>query len=281
MVIYGIHKEYLNNSFIVKKLNNLNVYWDYKFFSDHINNVDFLKMIKSLIKDKVIFFSLESSVHSYRYWRPYSYSDFNISHKDIKKCIYYNIFAEDYLNGFLKKRFIFEKKFENTIFIASNSNKIKYIQNLLGKEFSKLSFYGLFGNKVKLFENNFHLDAQNLIGQHKSAICVENSDETGYIQGNFLFALLSGTVPIVKASRYILKNILLPECYIEIHDYISMTELEKNININKKSNYILSGKEVFTNLAKDYLQFINEINLSNISASIKESQNFKKKIFNL
>ena len=188
MIIYGIHKEYLNNSFIVKKLNNLNVYWDYKFFSDHINKVDFIKMIKSLIKDKVIFFSLESSVHSYKYWRPYNLSDFNISHKDIKNCIYYNLFAEDYLNGFLKKNLIFEKKYNNTVFIASNSNKIRYVQNLLGKEFSNLNFYGLFGNKVNPLKNNFHLDAQNLIGQHKSAICIENSNETGYIQGNFLFS---------------------------------------------------------------------------------------------
>ena len=96
MIIYGIHQDYSNNSFIVKKLNNLNVYWNYKMFTDHISFSDNIKMIKSLVSDKVIFFSLESSVHSYKYWRPYSLSDFNISHKSVKNCIYYNLFAEDY-----------------------------------------------------------------------------------------------------------------------------------------------------------------------------------------
>ena len=244
MIIYGIHKEYYKNSFIVKKLNNLNIYWDYKIFTDHINLIDNIKMIKSLAKDKVIFFSLESGIHSYKYWRPYSLSDFNISHKNIKNCIYYNLFAEDYLNGFLKHNLIFEKKNNNPIFIASNFSKIKLVQNLLGDQFSDLSFYGLFGNKVNNIKNNFHLDAQHLIGQHKSAICIENSEEIGYIQGNFLFSLLSGTVPIIKASKYILKNILIPNCYVKLTDYCLMSNKQKNIEIDKRSDFILSGNEV-------------------------------------
>ena len=281
MIIYGIHKDYYKKSFIVKKLNNLNIYWDYKMFTDHINLIDKIKMIKSLAKDKIIFFSLESGIHSYKYWRPYSLSNFNISHKNIKNCIYYNLFAEDYLNGFLKKKLIFEKKNNNPIFIASNSSKIKFAQSVLGDQFSNLSFYGLFGNKVDNITNNFHLDAQHLIGQHKSAICIENSDEIGYIQGNFLFSLLSGTVPIIKASKYILKNILTPNCYIKLHDYCSMSEKQKNIEIDKRSDFILNGNEVFTNLAKDYLEFIKHINLEDLNFSVVESQKFKTRIFEL
>ena len=96
--------------------------------------------------------------------------------------------------------------------IKFKKNRIcsKYIR----RRIFNLSFYGLFGNKVKDINNDFHLDAQHLIGQHKSAICIENSEETGYIQGNFLFSLLSGTVPIIKASKYILKNIPIPECIL-------------------------------------------------------------------
>ena len=51
--------------------------------------------------------------------------------------------------------------------------------------------------------------------------------------------------------------------------------------IDKRSDFILSGNEVFTNLAKDYLEFIKEINLTNIPSSVVESQKFKKKIFEL
>jgi hypothetical protein len=281
MIIYGTHQKYYKNSFIVKKLNNLNIYWNYKMFTDHLTIAENVKMIKSLVKDRVIFLSLESGVHSYKYWRPYNFSDFNITHKDVKNCIYYNLFAEDYLNGFLKKNLIFKKKYQNPIFIASNYSKINYVQSLLGGEFSNLSFYGAFNNNVDNIEDNFHLDAQNLIGQHKSAICVENSEETGYIQGNFLFSLMSGTVPIIKSSKYILKNILIPECYVKLNDYCLMSSAQKMREIDKRSDFILSGNEVFTSLAKDYLDFINEINLADINFSIAESQKFKKRIFEL
>jgi hypothetical protein len=281
MIIYGTNQDYYKNSFIVKKLNNLNVYWNYKMFSDHLNLSDYIKMIKSLTMDNVIFISLESSIHSIKYSRPYSLSKFNISHKDKKNCIYYNLFVEDYLNGLLKKNLILKKKNNNPIFFSSNPAKIRYVQNLMNSQFSDLSFYGAYGNKADNTQNNFHLNAYHLIGQHKSAICIENSEEIGYIQGNFLFALLSGTVPIIKASKYILKNILIPDCYVELNDYYSMSNKQKNIEIDKRSNYILSGNEIFTNLAKDYLEFIKQIDLINIRFSIIESQKFKKNIFEL
>ena len=281
MIIYGIHQDYYRNSFIVKKLNNLNIYWDYKMFTDHINLRDNIKMIKSLIKDNVIFLSLESSIHSNRYWRPYKLSNFNISHKNAKNCIYYNLLAEDFSNSFLKNEIIYEKKHNNPIFVSSNSTKINYVQKLLGNQFSDLSFYGLFGNKVSNIKNNFHLNAQHLISQHKSALCIENSEETGYIQGSFLFALKSGTVPIIKASKYVLKNILKPESYVEFNDYCLMSREEKNKEINKRSDFILSKNEAFTNLALDYLNFIKEMNLTNINSVILESQKYKKRIFEL
>ena len=62
-----MHKDYYNNSFIIKKLKNLNIYWNYKIFTDHINFAENAKMIKSLINDNVIFFSIESSNHRYKY----------------------------------------------------------------------------------------------------------------------------------------------------------------------------------------------------------------------
>ena len=274
-------QQYLSNSFIVKKLNNENIYWNYKLFADHLHSKDYIKLAKSLLYDKSIFLSFESSVHSLKYKRPYGLSEFNISHKAIPNCIYFNLFAEDYLNNFLKKELIIDKLHNDTIFIASNYSKIKYVQDALGNSFSNIKFYGLFNNRVDDAQNGFHLSAKNLIEKHKSAICIENSEETGYIQGNFLFALLSGTVPIIKASESVLKNILLPECYLRFSDYCKMSTLERNKIIDIKSEYILSGKEIFTNLAKEYLQFISGMSLVDVQRAIKESQNFRDKIFQL
>ena len=83
------------------------------------------------------------------------------------------------------------------------------VQGKLGKKFEDLDFFGTFSKPIPNFLGHFHLDAQRLISEYKSAICIENSDEEGYIQGNFLFAILSGTVPIIKSSEFIKKNVLI------------------------------------------------------------------------
>ena len=284
MIIYGIQQEYLN-SYIVNKLNKENIYWNYKLFTDHLNTKEYIKLAKSLVFDDVIFLSLESSIHGLKYKRPYKYSNFNISHKNLKNCIYYNIFAEEYLSNMLPKKLVKEKPNRGPVFIASNYSKIKYLQDLSGSEFSALDFYSFFASAVEVSECGEHImdhvSAYDLIAQHKSAICIENSDEIGYIQGNFQHALLSGTVPIIKASKYILKNVLLPDCYIELSEYYSMSKSQRDRTVEVKSEYILSGNETFTNLAKDYLQFIAEMDLSNVSSVAIESQRFKKSIFEL
>ena len=118
MIIYGIHQEYLN-SYIINKLNKENIYWNYKLFTDHLNTKEYIKLAKSLVYDDVIFLSLESAIHSLKYKRPYKYSNFNISHKDLKNCIYYNLFAEDYLNNLLPKKLVKENLNRSHVFIAS------------------------------------------------------------------------------------------------------------------------------------------------------------------
>ena len=49
---------------------------------------------------------------------------------------------------------------------------------------------------------------------------------------------------------------------------------------DKRNDFILSGNEVFTSLAKDYLDFIKEVNLRNIPVAVVESQNLKKEFSN-
>lgn len=60
-----------------------------------------------------------------------------------------------------------------------------------------------------------------------------------------------------------------------------MSNKKKNIVIDKRSNYILNRNEIFTNLAKDYIKFIEQIDLTNIHSSIQKSQKLKKNISEL
>jgi hypothetical protein len=281
MVIYGKYKQYWNDSIIVRKINEANIYWEYKLITDHLSHIDKCKTVKSLIKGSLIFASLESGVHSFFYHRPYSLADFNISHKNIPKCVYHTLFAEDYLQKFMGEYKLTVKEFPGTIFVCSNTSKIKYVQDTLNKKFRDIHLFGSFSKKVPIETGHFHVDSRNLISKYKSAICIENSDEIGYIQGNFLFALLSGTVPIIKASEPILKNILLPECYYRYSEFLTTSKDNADAILSSKSEYLLSGGEMFTNLAKEYLHFTSEMNFLNLSSTILESQNFKRKIFNL
>jgi hypothetical protein len=281
MVIYGNHKEYWSRSFIIKKLNDSNIYWKHKFVTDHLSLLDKLKAGKALVGGEVIFTSLESGVHSLGYRRPYRLSEFNITHKNVPNSFYYTIFTEDYLNKFIGNNELCEKELPGTIFVCSNYSKIQYVQKELQNRFKEIHFFGAFSKQVPGISGHFHLDSRHLISRYRSAICIENSEEEGYIQGNFLFALLSGTVPIIKASEPIVKNILNPNCYLRFSEFIALSKEDASAIINLKSNYLLQGGEIFTALAKDYLNFVAESDLSNISRAISISQSFRRRIFNL
>ena len=83
MIFNGFNKQYWLDSFIFKKLYEINDFWNWRIYSDHLSYLDYLKFIKNLKKDKHIFLSVESSVHSIKYYRPYNFSEFNITHKKV------------------------------------------------------------------------------------------------------------------------------------------------------------------------------------------------------
>lgn len=279
MILLGRHIEYWKKSFIFKKINENNEYWNSLFITDHLEARDILSIAKNYNKYKKIFCSLESSVHGLRYYRPYRHGLFNITHKNVTNSLYYNIFAEDYLNNLMGEYEIKDKTINQTIFVSSNVQKINYVQNCLRSKFLNINLYGSFSKRVPSIQSNFHLDSRILISDYKSAICIENSMEDGYIQGNFLFALLSGTVPIIGASKSILQNLLLPESYLSFDEFCSLSDLEINKIIDQKSEYLLSGGQFFTNLAKEYLDFVRNMNMTDIHKLIIESQFFRNKIF--
>ena len=70
MIIYGNHSKQLNQSFLLKKFKKVK-YWNYKLYGDHLSRRDYMSLLKSLITNKkIIYYSLESSKHSWKYLRP-------------------------------------------------------------------------------------------------------------------------------------------------------------------------------------------------------------------
>ena len=280
MIFNGFNKQYWLDSFIFKKLYEINDFWNWRIYSDHLSYLDYLKFIKNLKKDKHIFLSVESSVHSIKYYRPYNFSEFNITHKKVINSIFYNIFVEDYLNKIFHEINVESEKINKTVLISSNLQKISYVQKLYGANFNGLTLFGGFSRPVptnSIF--GYHRNAQSLIASYESAICIENSFEDGYIQGSFLPALLSGTVPIFHGSNSIKKNILNDGVFIDLIDYVSMSKKDRIYQLKKCKEKIIDRGRVFTTLAYEYFDFCKNMNLSNLSKTIKESQEFRRKIF--
>ena len=101
MLLYGKHKFELEKSFLIKKFLSNNIYWNYRLFSDHLSKLDYLVLAKSFIKqEKIIFYSLESTIHSYKYFRPINCS-LRICHLG-DKSLYFSILANEYLSGYFK-----------------------------------------------------------------------------------------------------------------------------------------------------------------------------------
>lgn len=278
MLLYGIHKLELEKSFLIKKFLSNNIYWNYRLFSDHLSKLDYLVLAKSLIKqEKIIFYSLESTIHSYKYFRPINCS-LRISHLG-DKSLYFNILANEYLSGYFKTFDKVDSKIDETIFISSNYKKINDFFKL--KKDKDIKLFGLYSTSVPNETNDYYLNAQLLFSKYKSAICLENSSQNGYLQGSYIPVLLGKSVPIINTNPTILRKILNPKTYICIDDYLSLNNSQTKSLINEKLEFIRTNsvQNYFTNLFSDYLEFLVSMNVNNIDQAINNSQNFKKKIF--
>lgn len=278
MLLYGKHKFELEKSFLIKKFLSNNIYWNYRLFSDHLSKLDYLVLAKSFIKqEKIIFYSLESTIHSYKYFRPINCS-LRISHLG-DKSLYFNILANEYLSGYFKTFDKVDSKIDETIFISSNYNKINDFFKL--KKDKDIKLFGLYSTSVPNETNDYYLNAQLLFSKYKSAICLENSSQNGYLQGSYIPVLLGKSVPIINTNPTILRKILSPKTYICVDDYLSLNNSQTKSLINEKLEFIMTNsvQNYFTNLFSDYLEFLVSMNVNNIDQAINNSQNFKKKIF--
>lgn len=277
-----VKKHFMTNSFICKKIKEINNIWDYRVFTDFLGRRDKLALTKSILTGApAIFLSLESSTHGIKYWRPYNYSKFNISHKKLnpKKTLYYSVFAEEILSSYLIDIQPPPQKKSKTLFISSNLQKIRYVQSRFGDEFTNLDFFGSFSQSIPYNSGNFHQDSQRLMSEYDATIVLENSDEDGFIQGNFLRAIKSGSVPILGASRAIKKNVLNSSAYIDFEKYLTMSKSERGEEISKVSEYLSSGSPIFNPVVGDYLDFLKNGNYEDINKMIESSQYYRNMIF--
>jgi hypothetical protein len=139
----------------------------------------------------------------------------------------------------------------------------------------------LYGKKVPEETNDYYLNAQLLVSKFKSVICLENSNEYGYIQGSYIPALLAKAVPVINVDTKILNNILNPKTFITLNQYINSDLDQINNLIEEKYEYLITHemKSYFSNLFNEYLNFLEEINIDKLDNAIKVSQNFKQRIF--
>lgn len=288
MLIYGKQKEYTLNNFIIKRFQSCNKYWKHRLFPDHLSRKDYILLAKSILKnEKIIFMSLESSRHSIRYLRMGNF-DFQISYK-ANKSFYYNILVNEYLSGHFTKINQKVQIKEKIAFVVSNYQKLNQFMNQKNIDFDLIDLYGIYGSPVPIFEQNHEDDmrplwskeVQALYSQYIASICIENSFVKGYHQGSYIPALFSGSVPIIKADKSIHK-VLKPECYINFSEYINLPNNELFKTINKKSKFINSKniEDFFTPLFHDYLSFLKNVDLNEITNAIKISQEFREEFFN-
>lgn len=283
----GVKKE-INYNFILNKFKEVNSFWNYKVFSDHIGFRDRLVMLNAIRKKlPFIFYSLESSIHGLKYWRPYPLSTFNISHKNLnkKKTLWYTAFAEEYLSLLQVNIKPAEQKSSKILFISSNTNKIKEVEVKMGQEFKELDFYGIFSKNVLSTSfhaeswRNFHLDSNKIMANNEVTLALENSNEDGYIQGIWMRAIKAKSVPIIKASESVKKRVLDTRAFIEFDDFIKMTKSQREKKILKVKDFLYSDQQVLSSLILDYLSFMKEVDLSDFNKAIKKSQYFRDKVF--
>jgi hypothetical protein len=117
------------------------------------------------------------------------------------------------------------------------------------------------------------------MSEYEATIVLENSEENGFIQGNFMRAIKAGSVPILGASEAIRRNVLDPKSYVNFEDYLMMTNLEKRLSISRVSDHLKKGGAIFSSVIHDYLDFIKNGDFENIDKMIQTSQWSRKIIF--
>ena len=280
MIIYGKHQSQLNKSFLIRKFKSSTKYWDYKLYSDHLSKKDYFSLIKSLSSNKkIIYFSLESNQHSWKYLRP-NKCDFRISHLG-KNSLYYNLLVNELLSDYFTELKENYSKDNSILFISSNFNKISKLFKYKSKIKSKVKLFGLFGEEVPQKTDNFYLNAQLLYSKYKSAICLENSEEFGYMQGSYVPVLMSKTVPIIINNIGLIKKILKPECFIPLDNHFKLDDIEFKNLIEEKLDFIFSNdiNNCFTSIFQDYISFIKDFDVNDLDNAIATSQGFKRRFF--
>lgn len=286
MIIYCNNQQlqdtFLKRSFICRKIQEIPRFWNFRLFSDHLSPRDYRVLLKCIATGQpIIFLSIESSVHGARYWRPYKFATYNISHKCLSKknTLFYPVIAEEELSESLNCINPKQNKSSKVLFVSSNWNKINYVARMLRNDFNDLDFFGSFSRPVPSVTGDFHVDSQHLMSNYKAVIVLENSQENGYIQGNFMRAVKAGAVPIIQASEWVRTRVLAKGSYVNFDDYVLMSEAQRKSAIEKSASFYSSGGRIFSPLMREFLDFLHEANYDDFDRMIVGSQFFRDKIF--
>jgi hypothetical protein len=280
--LIGIKNEDVLNSFILQKIS--------KYFPDHIIIGDYISkkdinQILNIVKNKNIFYNMESFHNNYKYYRPKLILD-NVISFDGSKSFFYPLLV-DFIKSF-KYDLISPSDNKNscTCMIASNLKKINKYKNVI-ESYPECKIYGKFHSETLSFKSDnpyesFHRSAILTTSKHISALAIENSFQNGYFSEKIIIPLLSRTVPIFIGNKSI-------EGFINKKYFIYHDELIY-LNNDQRTNMILKVYEnlqlvnsinlLFTDTFIDYLNFLDNafIDIDSFKASIFKSQEFKRKL---
>jgi len=287
MIVYSKILNNYSDIYLIKLLRNNKFFWDYKFFFDQLSKRDILVLVKSLIfrNKKVVFVNFEGVSHSLFYKKPFTLADFVFGYQKGKKNIYWNIFFDE-----VAKNNHVDQKFKNksinnlinkTCFVSCNTTKIKFIQTKYPELYKELDIYGNYHMPIEKTANQFDgliksgnildrsYNSLSVTSRYMASLCAENNFEEGYAQCSALWSLRALT-PVILITQKCRKNFIRPEFYIDFHDYLRMTQVQKLNAINKVQERLCSGESYLTNLTKDYIEFFNDSFSSNIEPDIKK-----------
>ena len=117
------------------------------------------------------------------------------------------------------------------------------------------------------------------MSRYEVTLALDNSDEDGYIQGNWMRAIRAKSVPIITASKAVKDRVLNNRAFIDFDDFLKMSKIQRKKEILKVKEFLYSEKQVLSNLILDYLSFMETINFTSLDRVIAKSQYFRDKVF--
>jgi len=155
-----------------------------------------------------------------------------------------------------------QKKFCLRINKSGINNKISEVADKLSN-YGKVDDISLYNNEISKVSCYNSPELLKILNKYKFIICIENSQNDGYITEKIFNCLLAKTIPIYWGSSKI-KNYFNPKCFISIEEN---NWIDKVILLNKNeeeyNNYINEKKIILENYESYQKLILGKINKKN------------------